>query len=358
MKIRFNQPEQRIPNDDRGIRIQYGEARRPIRPWRWYLILIVSSLPLLYLIGLVLQEMLIVKAGGRITVPHIIVRASIDGYVKQVFVKSLHTVAGGEELAILENLPLEDSFQRLITEINFLNEEKNKRQRQSGNTTSQSMSLLKFAQEQEKFYQNRLHQYESLFKQGAATQAEVASARNQYHGALENLVLNERSQRRDQGFPTDTLQMASRISQLSLELEQIKDQKKQLFIKSPADGLITELFVQPGEYLGKGQPFLDIIFPEKAHISAFIPPKYQDYVVVDQIVTVTLPNGETAKARISSIPGVTQKSPVDGINLLEYPRSAILVHMEFINPVKTQLINGTPVDIRFPFFSDRADRSR
>jgi multidrug resistance efflux pump len=350
MKIRFNQPEHRMPNDDRGMRIQYGEAKRPKKPWRWYLILIVSSLPLLYLIGLVLQEMLIVKADGRITVPHIIVRASIDGYVKQVFVKSLHTVIEGEELAILENLALEDSFKRLTTEINFLNAEKDKLQRHAGNTTLQSMPLLKFAQEQEKFYQNRLQQYESLFKQGAATQAEVATARNQYHSALENLVLHDRSQRRDQGFPAEIFQTASRINQLSLELEQIKAQMEQLLLKAPAGGLITELFVQPGEYLGRSQPLLDIIFPEQAHISAFIPPKYLDYVVIDQIVTVILPNGENAKARISSIPGVTQKSPADGINLLEYPRSAILAHMEFINPVETQLINGMPVDIRFPFF--------
>ncbi len=178
MKIRFNQPEQRIPNDDRGLRIQYGEAKRPRKPWRWYLILIVASLPLLYLIGLVLQEMIIVKADGRITVPHIIVRASVDGYVKQVFVRSLHTVTEGEELAILENLPLEDSFQRITTEINFLSEEKNKLQLQSGNTTLRSMPLLKFAQEQEKFYQNRLHQFESLFNQGAATQDEVATVRS------------------------------------------------------------------------------------------------------------------------------------------------------------------------------------
>ena len=350
MKIRFNQPEQRIPNDDRGIRIQYGEAKRYSKQWRWYLILIVSSLPLLYLIGSVLQEMIIVKADGRITVPHIIVRASVDGFVKQVFVRSLHTVLEGEDLAILENLPLEDSFQRLTTEINFLNGEKNKLQPQSGNKTLRPMLLLKFAQEQEKFYQNRLHQNESLFNQGAATQAEVATARNQYHSALEHLALHERSQHPDQGFSAEILQMANRISQLNLELEQIKVQKKQLLLKAPAGGLITEFFVQPREYLGRGQPLLDIIFPEKAHISAFIPPKYQDYVVIGQIVTVTFPNGEAAKARITSIPGVTQKTPVDGINLLEYPRTAIVAHMEFINPVETQLINGMPVDIRFPFF--------
>lgn len=350
MKIRFNQPEQKIPDDDRGMRIHYGDAKRPRKVWRWYLILIVSSLPLLYLVGLALIEMIIVKADGRITIPHLTVRASTDGYVKQIFIQPLQTVNQGEELAVLENLSLENNYQRLATEVNFLNEERNKLLPRSGHAAPHAKQLLVFAEQQKKFYQNRLHQYEALFKQGAATQAEVAAARNQYTNALENLVLHERTQHRDQNLTAEIRQMTNRINQLSLELEQIEVQKQQLLLIAPAEGLVTELFVQPGEYLGRSQSLLEIIFPDKAYISAFIPPKYQDYAVVDQIVTVTLPNGETAKARITAIPGVTQKSPADGINPLESPRSTILAHMAFVDPVETQLINGMPVDIRFHFF--------
>jgi len=351
MKIRFNQPEHKVPNDDRGIRIQYGEAKRSGKSWRWYLILIVSSLPFLYLISLILMETILVKADGRISIPQITVRTSVDGYIQQVFVKPLQTVMAGETVAVLENTPLESRYQLLTTEINFLNEEKNKLLLQSGNITSHSGQLLDFAGEQKTFYQKRLQQYETLFKQGAATQVEIATARNQYNGALENLASHERAQRLDQSLSAEIRQTIARINQLIVELSQVEVQKQQLLVTAPAEGLVTELFAQSGEYLSRGQSLLEIIFPEKAHISAFIPPKYQDYAVMDQTVSVTLPNGETAKARIISIPGVTQKSLAEGMNPLESPRSAILAHMQFVDPVKTRLINGMPVDIRFHHFS-------
>lgn len=351
MKIRFNQPEHKVPNDDRGIRIQYGAAKRSAKSWRWHLILIVSSLPFLYLIGLILMETILIKADGRISVPQITVRTPVDGYIQQVFVKPLQTVMAGKAVALLENAPLESRYQLLTAEINFLNEERDKLLLQSGNITSHSRQLLDFAREQKNFYQKRLQQYESLFKHGAATQAEIATARSQYNGVLENLASHERAQHRDQGLVAEIRQTAARINQLTLELGQIEIQKQQLLVTVPAEGLVTELFAQPGEYLGRGQPLLDIIFPEKAYISAFIPPKYQDYAVMDQTVSVTLPNGETAEARIISIPGVTQKSLSEGMNPLESPRSAILAHMQFIDPIKTQLINGMPVDIRFHHFS-------
>lgn len=350
MKIRFNQPEQKLPDHDRGVRIHYGAAKRPQKAWRWYLIVVIASIPLLYLIGLILLEMIIIKADGRITVPNITVRSSVEGYVKHVFVKPLQAVQKDEELAVLHNASLEDRYQRLATEVDFLNEERNKLLAQPGNVKSHLAQLLTFAQQQVKFYQNRLHQYEGLLKQGAATQAEIASARNQYGSALESLALHQRNQLRDHGLSAELRQMTSRINELSLELDGMGVKKKQLALVAPAAGLVTELFVQSGEYLGQGQPLLEIIFPDKAHITAFIPPKYHDYAVIDQIVSILFPNGETAQARIVSIPGITQKSLIEGANLFESPRSAILAHLEFVHPVKTPLINGMPVDVRFPFW--------
>ena len=105
--------------------------------------------------------------------------------------------------------------------------------------------------------------------------------------------------------------------------------------------------MQPGEYLGRGQAFLEIIFPEKVNIDAFIPPKYQDYAVSVQTVMVKFPNGETAKAKIISVPGAMQKLSSAESNPMEPVRSAILAQMEFVETVKSQLMNGMPVDIYF-----------
>ena len=63
------------------------------------------------------------------------------------------------------------------------------------------------------------------------------------------------------------------------------------------------------------------------------------------VVLVKFPNGEKAKAKIVSVPGVMQKSVTAEINLLETVQFAILVQMEFVENVKNRLINGMPVTI-------------
>lgn len=347
MKIRFNQPESKNPHDDRGLRIQYSDAKRPGRPWRWYLILAISGLPLIYLVGLVVWEQVTVEASGRIRVPNFTVRAAVDGYVEQILVKPLQTVSAGTQLARLVNDSLQNNHDRMQIELQSLEKEKQKLLLHIDHAGSSAAQLLKIAQEQRDFSYKRLRQYESLFAQGAATQAEVATARSQLNTALENLAAQEKAHNQDQSLASEMRRITQQMSQMTLEFENIQDQIQQLNLVAPAVGLVTELFMQPGEYLGRGQALLEIIFPEQVYIDAFIPPKYQDYAVAGQTVTVKFPNGETAKARIISVPGVMQKlSPTDS-NPLEPVRSAILAQMEFVETVTNRLMNGMPVDIYF-----------
>ena len=348
MKIRFNQPEKRNPNDDRGVNIKYGQAKRPGRPWRWYFIVIIVSLPLLYLLGVIAREAIVIEASGRINVPIVTVRSSSEGYIQQVFVEPLQTVTKGSKLAVLTNSTLENNYNRVRNELNFLDKERDDLLHQSGITASESMQLVNFAREQKSFYLNRLRQYEFLFEQKAATQAEIATARSQYLSALEKLTSIENTQY----ISPEIRQVATRINQLTLELDKAQDQKQELTLLAPDKGLITELFAQTGEYLDRGQPLLDIMFKENTYINAFILPKHQKYAVINQMVTVKFPNGETAKARIIAVPGVTQKSSLEDLGPLEAPHSTILASIELIDTVETRLIHGMPVSIRFPFFAD------
>lgn len=356
MKIRFNQPESRIPDKDRGLRIQYSEAKRPGRPWRWYLIVAVTSLPVIYLLGVIVWEAIAIEANGRLRVPNFTVRTAVDGYIQQIHVEPLQTVSEGMQLAELVNVALFEGRDRLRIEIDALIKEKQKMLFQADSTKSSTLQLLNFAHEQKNFSYTRMRQYESLFEQGAATQAEIALARSQYNAALENLVALEKSDRQERermysqehGQSPEVRMISNRINQLQLEFDKIQDQVQQLKLIAPAgNGMVTELFAQPGEFLSRGQALLEIIFPEKVYIDAFIPPKYQDYAVVGQVVMVKFPNGEKAKARIISVPGVMQKSASAEINPLETVRFAILAQMEFIENVKNRFINGMPVTIYF-----------
>lgn len=344
MKIRFDPPERRTPDNDRGVRIEYGATRRGGTPWRWYLILIVASVPLLYLMGAILREFFIVEADGRITMPQTVIRSSGDGYIQQIFVKPLETVAEGAELALLTNESLENRYNRVRGEIDFLEAEKDK-MLQPADSAPGSAQLLAFAEQQRDFYQRRLHQYETLFKQGAATPAEVATARSQYTATLERLAALGQSL----GVASEVRQMRARISQLKLELNEIEDRRQQLLLTAPTAGMIAELLVQPGEYLERGRTLLEIVDFSKAHVTAYIPPKYLDYAVVGQTATVAFPNGESAEARIVSVPGIIQRSPPGDLAPLETPLPAILAQMEFVSEVKSRLVHGIPVRLRFHY---------
>jgi len=95
MKIRFNQPETKNPEQDRGLRVHYSEAKRSGKSWRWYLIVLIASMPLLYLLGLIAWDEITVEANGRIRVSNFVMRAPVDGYVQQIHVRPLQNVAQG-----------------------------------------------------------------------------------------------------------------------------------------------------------------------------------------------------------------------------------------------------------------------
>lgn len=346
MKIRFNQPEKKNPENEQGIRIRYDSAKRTGSAWRWYLILAVASLPLLYLAGLILREVLLTEIDGRIILPHTTVRAQSAGYVQQLQVTPLDMVTEGTPLAWLTNTSVENGMQRLHGEIAFLSEQKESLYRQGNQQQASRLTL--FAKDQSQFYLKRLRQYESLFKQGAATQAEVATARSQYMAALERLDSLMSTSQPVNPLDAESRQIEARISQLQLEYDMLNQQLQTLSPISPVIGLITEIHAQPGEYLAQGQPLLDIAFPEQAYISAFIPPKYIDKAVLGQQATIIFPNGEKYGARINFVPGVTHKASAEDLAPLEVPRSAILARMQFIDTVdSSRLMNGMPVKIRF-----------
>jgi len=231
-------------------------------------------------------------------------------------------------------------------EINVLEKEREKLHHQAEQSKSASLQLLKFSQEQQDFLYKRMRQYEALFRQGAATQAEIATIRSQYNAALENAALLKKSNSNAQGLTPEMIQVSNHMDQRMIEFEKVRSQVEQLKFAAPAAGMVTEIFAQPGEYLSKGQSLLEIIFPNTVFIDAFIPPKYQNYAVVGQVALIKFPNGEKARAKITSVPGVIQKSSLE-TSPLEVSRSAILAQMEFIDKVDNRLMNGMPVDIYF-----------
>ena len=71
MKIRFDPPEQRSPDRDQGLQVEYRQARRTAVRWRWYLVLFIVASPLVYFLLTLLQAVLFVEADGYIQLEQI-----------------------------------------------------------------------------------------------------------------------------------------------------------------------------------------------------------------------------------------------------------------------------------------------
>src|SRR5882724_10504474 len=103
MKVRFVKPEQKDPARDRGITVPYAPAKRNLARWRWYIILLVVSSPLLYFISKFAYSSVVVEAPGFLRQEQITVRAMVAGYVSDVYVKPLQVVAEGTPIARIGN---------------------------------------------------------------------------------------------------------------------------------------------------------------------------------------------------------------------------------------------------------------
>src|SRR5581483_10755380 len=103
MKVRFVKPEAGDPERDRGLQVPYAPAKRHLARWRWYLILLVVSSPLLFFVGDFLYSSVMIEAPGFIAQEQLTVRSAGQGYVDEVYVKPLDEVRQVDPVAKLAN---------------------------------------------------------------------------------------------------------------------------------------------------------------------------------------------------------------------------------------------------------------
>lgn len=99
MKVRFRTPEERDPLRDCGIRVPMAPAKRPDIPrWRWYMLIGLVTLPLLWMMGRFFAELMSLKGSGYINYPQLELRAPSGGRIEEVLVEE------GQQLAAVEPL--------------------------------------------------------------------------------------------------------------------------------------------------------------------------------------------------------------------------------------------------------------
>jgi multidrug resistance efflux pump len=351
MKVRFVEPERSDPDRDRGIKVPYAPGKRNLARWRWYLILLVVSSPLIYYIANMAWSSVLVEAPAIVSQAQITVRANSQGYVDEVYVKPMDTVAAGAPLLRLRNPDMSGRLDQMRAELKAL-----EGVRSSGGSAPVSTvnleAQLGIANQDRDQRSQRLGMVEQLNEQGAATDAELASARSdlQQADARVSQIHQEMTMLNKPPDASNGQQMQARVLSLRAEIAGLEKQGESLLVLAPSAGRVVDLTLVKGDQLAIGSK-VAMLAPDNGElrIDAYVPPKYVQYARNGLHATVVFPDGTRRPAQVTDVPEVAQEIPSAHPEMFGNRDVGVLVRMKFLDSSfgKTALTNGLPVKVRF-----------
>jgi multidrug resistance efflux pump len=353
MKIRFRSPKQLAPDREQGVRVPYAPAKRSAVRWRWYLILLLVSLPLLYLVGQILYSWLVVKAPGYVSLAPIQINSSAAGQLAALPVKIGARVTSGQLLARVSSAALDRREALITAELNALASQATMAD-PAGSLAPLLIRRLELAAGIVNHYRKNCDDVRFLFDHGAATRAEVNLAQSQLHQAelsLQGLRADLASSRLefarrkapDPGRKT-------RMEVLRAEIQAIDAERAQHTITSPSNGRILDVLAAQGQALATGTPLLLLGNLENVLIYAYLNPRHARYALENKPVTIIMGDGRRLGGRINRTPELTQRLPAAMSSPLGSRDLMLLVPVVPDQPLEdADLVEGLPVTVRFPF---------
>jgi multidrug resistance efflux pump len=356
MKVRFVEPERSDPNRDRGISVPYAPGKRSLARWRWYLILLVVSSPLLYYIGSMAWASVLVEAPAIVSQEQITVRANSQGYVDEVYVKPMDAVAAGTPLLRLRNPSMSGQLDQMRAELKALQGVKTGGSAAARISTVNLEAQLGIANEDRDQRSQRLGMVEQLNQEGAATDAELAAARSDLQQA-DSRISQVHQEMTLLNKPADATagqqaqaQLQARVLSLRAGIAGLEKQGESLLVTAPSSGRIVDLTLVKGDQLAIGSK-VAMLAPDNGElrIDAYVPPKYVQYARNGLRATVVFPDGSRRPALVTDVPEVTQEVPGAHPEMFGNRDVGVLVRMKFLDGRfgRSALTNGLPVKVRF-----------
>ncbi len=362
MKIQFKTPYQREPERVGGIRIPYAGSKRAAARWRWYLIVLVVTSPLLYLLVTTLLSYVIVTAPGYLSLGKVPINSDSTGIVDRVLIPVGAEVSGGDPLVQLESPLLQERAMILEATMAGLHEETAGVLKPRG--VSRGEDELQYLQEQYQLAQemaasqeNYLNDIRFLRKQGAATIAELKQAESAHHSAL--LVKS----RAEQGYLNYKAGLATtsegaaepaypdrqqHLQRLQAERDAIENQIARLKQRAPYAGRILEIVVAEGESVTPGTLLMVLGRTEKPGVLCYLAPKYAQYATKGNQAQVTFPDGSVQQVIVQQDAALVKRLPADLVKPIGTRELLLQVPLEFTEQVPVEKrIDGLPVTVRF-----------
>ena len=343
------------------MKIPYAPAKRAIPKWKWRLLVLLLSTPLLFLIWRVASAVFFVTAPGVISLEKVSVNAPLPATVARIEVQLGASVVSGDILLRLDDPALEQRKILLSAEMEGLREGVPAAQtpQAPAPVASVSKDRLRLAQQNTEYQRAYRETVRSLFKQGAATRAELNEAEDRHRQAELTLVSLRESaspvpQPVAQGPSYYELeseaQRKNRIHQIEAELKLLDTRSIQLTIRSPENARVLDIFPSEGEILPSGAPLVLLGRPQSVQVVAYLQPRHLGYAQPGKPVTVRFSDGSSMEGRVSSAPELAVRIPAELSGVLDEGKQMLLVKVAFDEPLPDALrVEGLPLSVHFGF---------
>ncbi len=332
--------------DEKEIVKDYGQGKRTPPKLRWLMIVAIISIPLFYLIYMLLDETVLAEFQGVVTFDTIKIRAPDAGYVEKLYVKEGQHIEAEQQL-------LQFTSPQLDAELNYLKQERQRMNQQIANLNQKSTeSLREHLATLEKDIQSSQLVYERFAKyfkaNGHISSIELEQARKNVIAAKEAYA-QLKHQIKQVVLENDLMVEVNykrKLEEVNNKIEQAEIKKQCFLIKSPAKGAVKVIEVHPGEFLPAGQDIIDIVTKNNLHVVAFIDPKEAEEVQPGITVTMEFPDHFTAKGEIVDVPNYADKTPLSFQNPLATRENKLIAMVKFKEEIpKKYRVFGLPVEI-------------
>ncbi len=332
--------------DDKSTVKDYCQGKRTPPILRWVIVVFLISIPLIYLIYMLLDETIFAEFQGVVMFDTVKIRAPAAGYVETLYVNEGEHVKRGKPL-------LQFKSPGLDTQLVYLRKEKDRIDKQIDNINRKSTESLKahlavlekdilssqlVYQKFAKYYKSNGHMASLELEQARKNVISAKQAYSQLEHQIKQVVLEN-----DLMIEVNYKRKQEEINN---KIRQAEQKKKYFLIKSPAKGAVKRIKIHHGEFLPAGQDIIDIVTKNNLHVVAYIDPKEAEIIRPGITVTMTFPDHFKTKGEVIDVPNYADKTPMTFQNPLATRENKLIAIVKFKENVPEKYrVFGFPVEV-------------
>lgn len=352
VKVKYNaSPKSVQPAVDQGLNVKYAAAKRGGFKGRWYLLLLLVIAPLVIALWILLRPKVLILASGIITTEPLEVRAYTKGVLASLEVKKGQQLAPHSVMLTMTDPQLAAKIETLEHQLNTLNQDAPLLNESILNQLRNRVLVAREGVERQNNVLKVYQDYElsnkgliSIDKMAMAQQAHTSS-QIALETAKADLLLE---QQRQQIAKTAGVVSQSR-NRIELALASLKAMQSQLIVSSPFSSQVADILVQSGEHIAEGQPLILLSGRDSPVVFSYLEPKHLEYAQMGQQASITLPNGQQYRAKVSEPTELVERLPQQLANPFDGAKPVLRVTLrpEANFPVN---IEGIPVEVSFDYW--------